>query len=261
MNSRAGRRVARSCILLTLIISFLLENVWFIGESGSHVHVASPPKSQFRGPGMNTAILLHCLRDASLEKTSGPSFESMHNSNYANLHTHRPKYSNSNDTFPQMIIKIAHFVLVWKSSECLQISEFFIWFTDCTHFDCFHTRAKVHNLNDHSNWAIWIIIRITAFWTVFTQNYIAMRDLNCAIQMTVWIIIWIAQIKLRIVVTFCVHMVQNTVIWMIKFKLCNLNDHSNCTLLLSCENSLSDLAKRQECSTWCRLVKVVINKL
>ena len=48
--------------------------------------------------------------------------------------------------------------------------------------DCFHTRAKVSNLNDHLNCAIWIIIRMTVFWTVCTQIYIAMHD-------------WIAQFK------------------------------------------------------------------
>ena len=59
-------------------------------------HVASHPKSQFRGQGIHTAFLLRDLRDMSLENTSGPSFE-LHNSNYANLRTHRPKYSHSND--------------------------------------------------------------------------------------------------------------------------------------------------------------------
>ena len=38
-------------------------------------HVAKPPKSQFRGQGIHTAISLCDLRDASLENTSGPSFE------------------------------------------------------------------------------------------------------------------------------------------------------------------------------------------
>ena len=39
-------------------------------------HVAPPPKSQFRGQG------IHAARDASLENTSGPSFE-LRNSNCA----------------------------------------------------------------------------------------------------------------------------------------------------------------------------------
>ena len=34
-------------------------------------HVALPPKSQFRGQGIHTAISLSDLRDASLENTSG----------------------------------------------------------------------------------------------------------------------------------------------------------------------------------------------
>ena len=58
--------------------------------------VAPPPKSQFRGQGIHMAISLHDLRDASLENTSGPSFE-LRNSNYANLRTHWPKYSHLND--------------------------------------------------------------------------------------------------------------------------------------------------------------------
>ena len=42
--------------------------------------------------------------------------------------------------------------------------------------DCFHTRAKC---------TIWIIIRMMVFWTMCTPNYIAIRHLKCAIQMTV----------------------------------------------------------------------------
>ena len=45
-------------------------------------HVALPPKSQFRGQGIHTAISLSDLRDASLENISGPSFE-LSNSNYS----------------------------------------------------------------------------------------------------------------------------------------------------------------------------------
>ena len=45
-------------------------------------HIAPPSKSQFRGQGIHTAILQRDLRDASLENTSGPSFE-LRNSNYA----------------------------------------------------------------------------------------------------------------------------------------------------------------------------------
>ena len=44
-------------------------------------HVAPPPKSQFRGQGIHTAISLHDLRDVPLENTSGPSFE-LSNSNF-----------------------------------------------------------------------------------------------------------------------------------------------------------------------------------
>ena len=38
-------------------------------------HVALPPKSQFRGQGIHTAILVRDLSDVSLENASGPSFE------------------------------------------------------------------------------------------------------------------------------------------------------------------------------------------
>ena len=71
--------------------------------------------------------------------------------------------------------------------------------------DCFHTRAKVCNLNAHSNCAIWMIIRMIVFWTV------------CVCKITSRGVIWIAQFKLRIAA---------------------INDHWNCTILLSCENSL-----------------------
>ena len=42
---------------------------------------SSAPKSQFRGQGIHTTISLRDLRDASLENSSGPSFE-LRNSNY-----------------------------------------------------------------------------------------------------------------------------------------------------------------------------------
>ena len=64
--------------------------------------------------------------------------------------------------------------------------------------------------------------RMTVFWTLCTQNYIAMRDLNCAIQMTVWTIIWIAQFKLRIAMWFGVH----------GPKYRHSNDNSNCSILM-----------------------------
>ena len=49
----------------------------------------------------------------------------------------------------------------------------------------FSHESKVRNLNDHSSCEFWMIIRMTVFWTVCTQNYIAMRNLKCAIQMMV----------------------------------------------------------------------------
>ena len=56
-------------MLIATSISFELEG-----------HVALPPKSQFIGQGIHTASLLRDLRDASLENTSGLSFE-LRNSN------------------------------------------------------------------------------------------------------------------------------------------------------------------------------------
>ena len=53
-----------------IIVQRILD-VWLNG----HVHVALPPKSQFRGQGIHTVILLRDLRDASLENTSGSSFQ------------------------------------------------------------------------------------------------------------------------------------------------------------------------------------------
>ena len=73
-----------------------------------------------------------------------------------------------------------------------------------SHYEGFHTRVnKVQNLNDHLNCAILIIIQMTVFWTVCTQIYIAMRNLNCAVQIT------------HRHVNLHVHTIQNTVIWMI----------------------------------------------
>ena len=44
-------------------------------------HVTLHAKSEFRGQGIHMTILLHDLRDASLENTTGPKFE-LQNSNY-----------------------------------------------------------------------------------------------------------------------------------------------------------------------------------
>ena len=76
-------------------------------------HVAPPPKSQFRGQDIHTAISLHDLRDASLENTSGPSFE-LHNSNYASRCKFKPSFVWC---VIWMIIQTAHFALVWKQSK------------------------------------------------------------------------------------------------------------------------------------------------
>ena len=73
-------------------------------------HIAPPPKSQFRGQSIHTAISLRDLRDVLLENTSGPSFELCY-SNYAVcVHT-------GQNAVICMIIQIAHFALVWKPSK------------------------------------------------------------------------------------------------------------------------------------------------
>ena len=121
---------------------------------------------------------------------------------------------NVKSKFSILLFKIQLISAKWHPSinwKCLQI---------LMNIDCFHTWAKVSNLNYryHSNCAIWIIIGMMVFWTVctckfisrcviwivqfewsfewqyfgpcvHTQNYIAMRDLNCAFQMTVRTII------------------------------------------------------------------------
>ena len=52
-------------------------------------------------------------------------------------------------------------------------------------YDCFHTSAKCAIWMIILNYAIWMIIRMTVFWTGCMQIYIAMINLNCAIQMMV----------------------------------------------------------------------------
>ena len=52
-------------------------------------------------------------------------------------------------------------------------------------FRLFSHESKVRNLNYRLNCAFWMIIWKTVFWTVCTPNYIAMRHLKCAFQMTV----------------------------------------------------------------------------
>ena len=86
------------------------------------------PNHNFRGQGIHMAVSLRDLTDASLENTSGPSFElrnsnhtlfELRNSHYANLHTHRPKYRHSKWSVTRTILKIAYFALVWKPSISL----------------------------------------------------------------------------------------------------------------------------------------------
>ena len=69
---------------------------------------SSASQTQFRGQGIHTALLLHDVRDVSLENSSGPSFD------YANLRTQMIKWSVT-----RMIIRITHFALVWKPSYIL----------------------------------------------------------------------------------------------------------------------------------------------
>ena len=81
---------------------------------------------------------------------------------------------------------------------------------------CTQNYIAMRNLNC----AIWMI-RITVFWTMCTQNYIAMRNLKCAIQMMVRTIIWIAHFKLRI---------YNVILRTHGPKYRHSNDHSNCAI-------------------------------
>ena len=65
---------------MLIAISFEIRKCVVYRRKLSEGHVATPPKSQFRGQGIHTAISLRDLRDASLENTTGPTFE-LHNSN------------------------------------------------------------------------------------------------------------------------------------------------------------------------------------
>ena len=63
-------------IAISFEIEFQLENCAVYRRKWLEGRVqAPPPKSQVRGQGIHTAILLHDLRDASLENTSEPTFE------------------------------------------------------------------------------------------------------------------------------------------------------------------------------------------
>ena len=86
--------------------------------------------------------------------------------------------------------------------------------------------------------AIQMMIRMTVFWTVCTPNHIEIRNLKCAIQMMVRTIIWIAHFKLRIVMWFGVHTVQNTV-FRILIQDAHLESRFKIRTLPSCENSLT----------------------
>ena len=75
-----------NCVLLTCTMPdcyffFINRKCMVYRQKWLEGHVALPPKSQFRGQGIHTAISLRDLRDGSLENTSEPSFE-LRNSNY-----------------------------------------------------------------------------------------------------------------------------------------------------------------------------------
>ena len=121
-----------------------------------------------------------------------------------------------------------------------------------------------------------MIIRKTVFGQCVgpTQNYIAMRDFNCAIQMTVRTVIWIwiAQFKWRSRRWFelnTIEIMHGDVILRThgsKYRHWNgdiilrtqgpkyhhWNDHSNCALLLSCENSLRCFKKDAVQIAYCK---------
>ena len=87
------------------------------------------------------------------------------------------------------------------------------------HERLFSNESKVHNLNDHSNCAIWMIIRVTVFWTVcsFTGKFIS----RC--------VIWSAQFNWRSGPSF---------------ELCNSNDAS---LPLEVVPHLRELPSEKQC--------------
>ena len=122
---------------------------------------------------------------------------------------------------------VARKSLVWQCIVFLNAFFFFKKLSSDTDFPNLislfsHDKSKVHNLNDHSTEAI---------CTVCTQNYIAIRDLNCAIWMTVRTIIWNVQLysnyTLRCNFAYTWSKILS-VEW--SFKLRNSNDNSNCAL-------------------------------
>ena len=179
---------------------------------------------------MNTAILLHCLRDASLENNSGPSFE-LHNSNYANLRTvtHMPKYSQSNDVYPKSNdhsnCALCSRVKTLRVSSNFWIFYLIYWLYTLQLFSHesksaqFELSFELRNLNNHSNYFGPCLRKITS---------------RC--------VILIVQFKWRSGSSFELHKSNYESWWHFAytwskiplfewlFKLCNLNDHSNCTL-------------------------------
>ena len=117
-------------------------------------HIAPPPKSQFRGQGIHTAISLRDLRDASLENTSGPPFE-LRNSNYAYTRAKIPPFKWS---VTWMIILIANIAFVWNPLFLI----FYIRFTwndifsppivKLMHIVIFYTRWIPCWFQQHSGW-------------------------------------------------------------------------------------------------------------
>ena len=83
-----------------------------------------------------------------------------------------PLHAKIEDSLSNRFFKLPRQWMNWPptlqnhSIHRMMISWHNIYYT----LDCFHMRAKVRNLNDHSNCAIWIIIRMMVFWTVCIYN-------------------------------------------------------------------------------------------
>ena len=108
--------------------------------------------------------------------------------------------------------------------------------------------------------AIWMIIRMTIFWTVCTQNYIVMCNLNCAIQMMVWTVIWIAH---RDVILHTHGPKYRRFEWSFKLRNSNYaslrrhcpkyrhsNDHSNCEIQIQIQIEHSCSRVKTEWVIW-----------
>ena len=117
-------------------------------------HVAPPPKSQLRGHGIHTAISLHDLRDASLENTSGPSFE-LRISNYAsrcNL-AYTVFYTQSKKPSFEWSFKLRNFNDNTNCALCSRVKTVYVTLVKyhvSIERECFHVVGNVTSLQVNS---------------------------------------------------------------------------------------------------------------